>query len=522
MSQKHKHSAFDEQFKQKLDGFEMHGSDELWENISNDFPKIDSEKKERKRLIFFRWLTSGLILLLLSTVAFYEWKLNSLQENIQSQIQIANQEQEDRIVEKIKKLHQLTDSTPFSSITNAESEQQDFNNNQSRNINTTETSLKQQVSTQVPLHTNTDLIQNSIINQMPLMNDKNDGLNQSYQKKSIGREQSEKTLQTETTPSVQHKLIHPVNRNSTGKSHPEIELKPLTIPSIDTRALSRNSEPRNIDPLYVEFTSPQPEEELAEEDHDDENKIKNDRFSILMFGSPDYTFRTLKNNQVGEHLTTSQQEFNANESGALSFSFGTRLAYRIGKNISFFTGASYSKYTQSFDPNANIALLDSITGVYTINTSLGTVQFQEASEEHLASVEVKDDKTIVSYSSIQQMSVLSIPLQLQYNYDLNTKHRLFFHSGLSFNFILDSRNEVQFKGEHSSNKSYVTKNGFEGLKDFYYGASFGIGYTYQLSKNWSLVMNPVFNTALTPINKNNGVKSYPYSIGLNTGIKLSL
>lgn len=541
MSQKHKHSAFDELFQQKLEGHEMHGSDELWESINSDFPKIDSEKKERRRFIFFRWLTSGLFVMLLSTVAYYEWRLSNIQEEFNQRIETAEllyqQNGHSNIIsntnQKVNEssIHQ-TQNESFtyykSSGKNTDKQEQYSQNNTvdaRRNNQYTSSSItsssrwnRRQNRPELTLK----------MDQPSLVNYHTSSMDISKFNTSKARTNTSKNTRSQIneTTQVKDNVIENILRENTITTPPdsgnfvldnsieEAVEKPLLAASIDSTELDTTGILH--DSLLTKNVLQDEQEALIEEEEEESIPKVPGRFSVMLFASPDYTFRKLAENPNSNNLAISHGQFNQKESGAISYTLGTRLAYRISHSLSIFTGISYSRYAQSFSSNGATPLLDTTNGNYTLNTSLGSVNFYSASHEKQEKTEIDGN---LSFSSTQKISVLSIPLQLQYGYDLNLRHRLFVHTGVNLNFILSSQNEVTLKEEHNSSRQFITKNGFRGLKSSYYGASFGIGYAVKLSRHFSLVVNPVFRTAFTPVNQSNGVKSYPYSFGLASGLK---
>lgn len=537
MSQKHKHSAFDELFQQKLEGHEMHGSDELWESISNDFPKIDSEKKKRRRFIFFRWLTSGLFVMLLSTVAYYEWRLNNIQEEFYQRIEtaellylhnnhsgiISNSNQKgNKSSTNQTQNESFTYSKSSEKITYRKEQHSQKNtvdarrNNQytsssrwNRRLNRPELTLKMDQPSLVNYHTSSMNISKFNTSKASTNTSKNaySQTNETNQAKDndLGNILQENTI---TTPPDSGNFV-------LDNSLEESTEKPLLSTFFDSTELDSTDVLQ--DSLLAKNALQDEQETFTEEEEEESIPKVPGRFSIMLFGSPDYTYRKLAENPGSNNLAISHGEFNQKESGALSYTLGTRFAYRINHSLSVFTGVSYSRYAQSFSSNGATPLLDTTNGNYTLNTSLGSVNFYSASHEKQEKTEIDGN---LSFSSTQKMSVLSIPLQLQYGYDLNLRHRLFVHTGVNLNFILSSQNEMTLKEEHNSSRQFITKNGFRGLKSSYYGASLGIGYAVKLSRHFSLVVNPVFRTAFTPVNQSNGVKSYPYSLGLVSGLKL--
>jgi hypothetical protein len=78
--------------------------------------------------------------------------------------------------------------------------------------------------------------------------------------------------------------------------------------------------------------------------------------------------------------------------------------------------------------------------------------------------------------------------------------------------------ETELVGASTNEKQTIST--IQGLKKTYFNAFAGVALEYNVSKKIALNITPVSNFALSAINKDAAVKSYPNSFGVAGGVKI--
>jgi hypothetical protein len=93
-------------------------------------------------------------------------------------------------------------------------------------------------------------------------------------------------------------------------------------------------------------------------------------------------------------------------------------------------------------------------------------------------------------------------------------------AGISANFI--TRATLRTEVKDALHRETITINRLYGTRVFYTSFIADINLQYKFSDRWSMNILPAFKFALTPITKNNVVKTYPYSFGIGAGVSYTL
>jgi hypothetical protein len=93
-------------------------------------------------------------------------------------------------------------------------------------------------------------------------------------------------------------------------------------------------------------------------------------------------------------------------------------------------------------------------------------------------------------------------------------------TGITANLL--SRASLETTVTKNNISSMESIKNLQGLEKVYYNGMAGIGIGYSLTKKVSIIFDPVFRFALSSINDEDRLKSYPVSIGFLTGIRLRL
>ena len=541
MNQEQNHNEFDDQFKQMLDGHEMNGTDELWDEINQTFPEIDSENENRRKIVFLKWFSAGAVLLFLMSVFYYEWKLNTIEQKYDQLIVEMNpnsSENEDELSSSKNitanndsnsdKIDSTVDNAASSAINNksvqsvAEKDKETipksnsgikastFSNPKTNKYVTSTPSSKQsgpvQGQTTVPQTHTTEEISSS----------KADVANNTIEVALLDNGTTQKEgLQNDSNNLESQESEIFLNYNDSLLSE---KIGQDSVP--DTSPYKVDSLNTSVDSLITE--SIQVKDSIPEKKKKPKIKPEN-RFSGTIFISPDYSYRRLTDNHDYTIPNATAQDLNSVEKGKLTYSGGVKINYALTNKTSVYSGIQYHRYRQSLNTDISANFLDTTNGNLILTTSLGKIDFNANSGESGGNEGGTED--ILSFQSVQSISSFTLPIGIQYSFDLSKKQKLYLQSEFNLNFILSGNSTLILSKKAGGNEAEdrsLNKQKIQGLAKTNIGVAFGIGYELEMNKKLSLILNPIFKTALTPVNTNYSVKSYPYSFGFHTGLKLKL
>ena len=199
-------------------------------------------------------------------------------------------------------------------------------------------------------------------------------------------------------------------------------------------------------------------------------------------------------------------------SGKSSFSYGVKVAYQINDKWSIQTGL----YLQEIGYQNNQIALSNSTGINNNNVVFNNNLSFDIS---VLTTEVSDAITSGSNSFLssdaslnQLISYYEIPLEISYKISISEKLSTNVITGFSTLFL--NNNEVELTSS-SINEIGQANN----LNNINFSGNLGVDLNYQMNKNWSIFINPMFKTQLNTFSNNsNGFR--PYFIGLYSGIQL--
>ena len=241
---------------------------------------------------------------------------------------------------------------------------------------------------------------------------------------------------------------------------------------------------------------------------------KPSRFSATLFFSPDFTSYHLKNdkhNMQPEDAT----EIEKNEKHEFSSTVGILIDYKLNKHWGLQTGLTYSNTNITADPKTIYAQPDNTGNVkYRINTSSG---YGYVLPSFSSNTVIGD--SLYAFISTHTLQYISIPAAVKYNV---AKGRFGFNvfAGLSANLLINGKIETTVDDGTNNETEFIKK--LQGLKKVYLAGATGLGVEYRLNKKMAITFAPTFRFALTSINRDVPVKSYPNSFGLALGLKISL
>jgi hypothetical protein len=203
-------------------------------------------------------------------------------------------------------------------------------------------------------------------------------------------------------------------------------------------------------------------------------------------------------------------EVSSREKHESSFSAGIVITRQLSKHIGIQTGIVYANTSIAISPQNIYAEQQNGQLAYKYITSSGYGFIKPGFGLPPA---VGD--SIKSAEAEHTLQVFSIPLSISYRFDKN-KFSFIPSAGLSANFITKSRIKTEIYNAQNSENVDIT--GLEGTRKFYTGFIADVNVQYNINSKLAVNLLPDFKYALSPITKNNVVKTFPYSFGLGAGI----
>ncbi|MBK9733280.1 MAG: PorT family protein [Chitinophagaceae bacterium] len=298
-------------------------------------------------------------------------------------------------------------------------------------------------------------------------------------------------------------IIHPLNNNEWGSrqndSALETETNQLVFAVVDKDSLDSANATTAVVPSMS-----------AESDSTPAvwgKKVS--RLSIAAFYAPSLSFQNLKDNTADGFDDAAM--YNNREKEQYSFFSGFLLDYKISTRWSVASGIHYSITNYAITlPVMHTGYNESKEMHYLYPTSSGVIQMPLEKNQPLN----EEDSLEMTSVCNQSLKYLEVPLLLRFQTTKN-KFTFYANTGLSVNFLLQEKATMRINDEE-----VTIINNIDGLKQINYSLLVGAGIEYKVYRDAGIFLEPVFKTAITSINHDMAVNSYPYTIGLKIGATL--
>lgn len=238
------------------------------------------------------------------------------------------------------------------------------------------------------------------------------------------------------------------------------------------------------------------------------------RLSVMAFFSPDYSSRITTNNSGITGPKSS--EINKTESPLFAFTSGFKIGYDLSDRWNIQVGAMYSYIEQKSIPLNIQADTSNITDIhYSFTTSSGAVSFSSDDFGEDDAKGLTNKKVYLAYSAKEKIEFINVPVMIRYKL-INRNINVYVFGGFMANFIVNHQVKLTVLNEPADLTANTNK--ILGLQKMNAGFLFGIEFQYNIFKGLNVLLAPTIRGSMTSINKNTSVKSYPYSIGLATGL----
>lgn len=237
--------------------------------------------------------------------------------------------------------------------------------------------------------------------------------------------------------------------------------------------------------------------------------------SATIFFSPDLVSTNVKNDHPLFREEDSH-EIEKEEKIKSSSTFGVLIDYNIGKNWKLESGVTFSTRFTDIDPKTIYARPDNNGNInYRFNCSAGysyvTLKSSGLPPVYGDSINALTSKNILQY--------IDVPLVVKYMINKG-RFSVTPGAGISVNFL--ARGKIETTIPTTTGNENVTLNDIQGLKSTYFNGIASVGAQYKLNKTFELTFIPTVRFALSSINKDASVKTYPNSIGFAAGIIIKL
>ena len=244
------------------------------------------------------------------------------------------------------------------------------------------------------------------------------------------------------------------------------------------------------------------------------NFRKISRFSITPFIAPDIAWYRLEDDKIGNQIDDAK-EIEKDEKHEFSSTVGVLIDYKINKYWGLQSGLSFSNTSITVQPKTIYAQQDNIGSVkYRINTSSG---YGYVLPSYISNPSIGD--SLYAFTSTHSLQYIGIPLAITYAI---TKGKFKFNAvaGAAANILATAK--LKTTVENGLANSTETVNNLLGVKNMYLSGLASVGIDYSLTNKIALTFMPTIRFALSSINKDATVKSYPTSLGFAVGLKITL
>jgi hypothetical protein len=237
--------------------------------------------------------------------------------------------------------------------------------------------------------------------------------------------------------------------------------------------------------------------------------------AITVFAGPQKNITHLKDGDDQQALRRgSRDEFRHSEQSMSSVRTGLLFEYPFTSNWSIASGIVYSSSVTSIAPKIVFARQDDRGNIkYEFNCSAGYAYIPAKS----GSTPLIGDSAKV-YNSKTHISFISIPVSAGYNLSAG-KFILKPSAGLLLNIL--TTGNVQSEISSNSMNHVNSTNSISGLKSNYISGEVNFTAVYQLNNKIGVMIAPGTQFALTSINKNTSVKTYPGYVGVTGGVRVA-
>lgn len=501
MSEKQTGNNIDEIFKKAIEPVNTEPSDEFWRKAAEDVisrgSKLNEKKASRWRAIAFI-LGAGLLM-----VGYFAYKMENGLKNVEQQITAVKNAQNQNPEKANGNINKKDNDSPAAPVSNNNQQlaRQSINTNKENSAKYSTPSIRAE-------KTGNDKYASSGKTGKPQT------IVAAFNKKSYNNSHHKTSVEPPVniannkiiseTKQPQANASNENTANNTNASEISSTGKPIQK-SVENGQTPEYAVKANTQTSVASIDSSKPLQSLEQSQTENPS-----RFSLSAFFSPEiitgYNFKNndLRGSQV-ESVIKSEEKRN------FSFSAGTKLEYELSSCLSISAGIGYQTFSFNFNPGVIYAQKQSDGDVgYSITTSSGVVECPY----YYGAPKVGDSLTMNTNSTRRY---LEIPLQLKYAFINKAKYKLYLNGGIEANVCLGESTTMNWQ-DYWNNSGVATVNSTVGSSAMYFSYYVGMGADYKICKHISLYAEPGFHNAISSIDNNTPVVSYPWIFSLTTGM----
>lgn len=281
------------------------------------------------------------------------------------------------------------------------------------------------------------------------------------------------------------------------------ETKPCILNYTEKAAALMKKFPKEATNQYTLDTSSQPDFASLEKEY-----VKNHRQKWSVVGQLQTAYTNEKSKGTGA-------------SGMVNVGGGVQVNYALNDRLSVQTGIAYSRYSQEYASQKTEVLLENVSAKE-MGNPMNLYEKGVAVPEQLAAgkLKLKNTMSAASYASAttlptsmeQVFDCIEMPFLLRYSL-LKQKVGVFVIGGIGINYLFSN-------GVYKTEKGKQKIGEITNLRTTNYISQFGVGLEYQLSSKMKLNIEPTFKYHLNSLNHDAQFDYKPYSIGVQTGIRI--
>ncbi|MFL5788455.1 MAG: hypothetical protein ACJ748_10420 [Flavisolibacter sp.] len=240
--------------------------------------------------------------------------------------------------------------------------------------------------------------------------------------------------------------------------------------------------------------------------------IKNAHLSLSVSISPESESNHIKDNYHAM-LGGNRDDYKSKEETS-SFSIGLQFNYSLNSKWSIKSGLIYSTSSATLSPKKLFAQPDNAGHIgYELHCSAG---YSYVSSKTGGTPSVGD--SALAISSRNSLKYVSIPIAIDYIINAG-KFTIRPSIGIAANFLLKGNVTTNLISNYGNET--IANTSIEGLKSSYLSSIIGLSAEYSLNKALSIGIGPAGRFAISSINNNTPVKTYPSYVGLSGTMRVS-
>ncbi|MBD0366086.1 MAG: hypothetical protein ICV53_08295 [Flavisolibacter sp.] len=233
--------------------------------------------------------------------------------------------------------------------------------------------------------------------------------------------------------------------------------------------------------------------------------------SVALFISPEWASNHIERGSLGSPQGPGRDHFSHKEKYVSSLSTGFLLDYSMSQKWKLESGLTFTSSTIEIPTKTIYAQRDNRGAIrYRLNCSTG---YSYVSAKSGTTPAIGD--SIKIHSSRNTLQYVAVPLALKYNIILG-RFNLNPTFGFAAHFLTKGTIETTFA--NSAGEKTTTRD-IKGLKSGYFSSLLAVSAEYNLSRTMAVNVMPTAKMALSSINNDGPVQSFPRSFGVAVGLR---